>query len=164
MTATQVKVASRQERFGSLERTLVLIKPDAVQRGLIGKILSRFEDRGIAIIGMKLMTLDTERAGRHYEAHQGKPFYESLVNYMTSAPIVALALEGVNAITTVRTMMGATNPAEAAPGTMRGDFAQRVDCNIVHGSDSPAAAERELGIFFDEQEILGHDPSFTHWV
>lgn len=162
MTATQTKPMARKDRFQNLQRTLVLVKPDAVNRGLIGRILGRFEDRGLAVLGLKMLHMDAERAGKLYEPHVGKPFYEPLVKYMTSGPIVALCLEGVQAISVVRKMLGATNPAEAEPGTIRGDFAQRVDFNCVHGSDSPESAARELPIFFGGAEIVEHDPAHTH--
>lgn len=163
-TQTQNAVAPRNERFQNLQQTLVLVKPDSVQRGLIGEIVGRFERRGLAVKGLKLIHMDSARAGKLYAPHEGKPFYNDLVNYMTSGPIVALCLEGVNAIPIVRNMMGATNPAEAAPGTIRGDFAQRLDNNCVHGSDAPESAARELPIFFDAGEIVDHDPSYTHRV
>lgn len=164
MSATQTAhaIAPRSERFKDLQKTLVLVKPDAVTRGLIGNIVGRFETRGLAIKGLKLIQMDDKLAGNLYAPHEGKPFYNDLVSYMTSGPIVALCLEGVNAISIVRTMMGATNPVEAAPGTIRGDFAQRLDCNCVHGSDSPESASRELPIFFGEGEILDYDPCHTH--
>ena len=164
MSATQTAnaIKPRAERFNDLQQTLVLVKPDSVTRGLIGNIVGRFEARGLAIKGMKLIQMDTGLAGKLYAPHEGKPFYNDLMEYMTSGPIVCLCLEGSNAIPIVRTMMGATNPKEAAPGTIRGDFAQRMDCNCVHGSDSPESAARELPIFFGEGEILSYDPCFTH--
>ena len=164
MTATQTHTKARHERITNLGQTLVLIKPDAVQRGLIGQIVARFEARGIALVGLKLIHMDTARAAKLYEPHVGRPFYDGLVSYMTSGPIVAIALEGPNVIPVVRKMMGATNPTEAEPGTIRGDFAQRIDFNIVHGSDSPENAAREIPIFFDKAEIVAHDPSFSHWI
>jgi nucleoside-diphosphate kinase len=160
----KAQTKSRQERFPQLQRTLVLVKPDAVQRGLIGNIISRFESRGLTIVGLKLIHMDKARAAKLYEPHLGRPFYDPLVSYMTSGPIVALSLEGVNAIPVVRKMMGATNPSEAEPGTIRGDFAQRVDFNCVHGSDSPENAQREIPIFFEAAELVGHDPSYTFWL
>ncbi len=160
-TKTQISIESRQERFKDLQKTLVLVKPDAVARGLVGEIVGRFERRGLVLKGLKLIHMNADRAGKLYAPHEGKPFYNDLVSYMTSGPIVALCLEGVNAISVVRTMMGATNPVEAAPGTIRGDFAQRLDANCVHGSDSPESAERELPIFFDAHEVVDYDPSHT---
>jgi nucleoside-diphosphate kinase len=148
----------------AVERTLVLIKPDAVGRGLIGRIIARFEERGFQIAGMKLMRMDEALAARHYEAHVDKPFYPPLVKFMTSGPLVALAVQGDNAVASVRKMMGATNPAAAEPGTIRGDFCQRVDYNCVHGSDSPEAAVREVGIFFDGKELIDYEANFTRWI
>lgn len=163
-TQTQPNIKARDQRFNALQRTLVLIKPDAVQRGLVGQIVARFEARGITLAGLKLMKMDGGRAGKLYEPHVGKGFYEGLVSYMTSGPIVALCLEGAEAITVVRKMMGATNPSTAEPGTIRGDFAQRVDFNIVHGSDSPENAAREIPIFFNNDELVSHDPSYTFFL
>jgi len=163
-TQTQPNIKSRDQRFTNLQRTLVLIKPDAVQRGLVGQIVGRFEARGINLVGLKLVQLDAQKAAKLYEPHVGRPFYEGLVSYMTSGPIVALCLEGVDTITVVRKMMGATKPSEAEPGTIRGDFAQRVDFNIVHGSDAPESAARELPIFFSNEELVSHDPSYTFFL
>lgn len=163
-TQTQPNIKARDQRFNALQRTLLLIKPDAVQRGLVGQIVHRFEQRGLNLVGLKLLQLTSERAAKLYEPHLGRPFYEGLVNYMTSGPIVALCLEGVDTITVVRKMMGATKPNEAEPGTIRGDFAQRVDFNIVHGSDSPESAARELPIFFSNEELVSHDPSYTFYL
>lgn len=163
-TQLQPQVKSRNERFSALQRTLVLIKPDAVQRGFVGNIVNRFEQRGLALCGLKLLHMDNARAAKLYEPHVGRPFYDGLVAYMTSGPIVALCLEGAEAITIVRKMMGATKPAEAEPGTIRGDFAQRVDFNCVHGSDSPENAARELPIFFDAAEMVSHDPAYTYFL
>ncbi|WP_448589262.1 nucleoside-diphosphate kinase [Thermodesulfobium sp.] len=140
-----------------MERTLVLIKPDAVKRQLTSKILSRFEDKGLKIVGLKLMQLSRENAIKHYEEHQKKPFFESLVSFITSGPIVAIVLEGKDAVTVVRTMMGTTNPRDAAPGTIRGDFAMDLGRNVIHGSDSVYSAEREIKIFFEEDEVLDYE-------
>lgn len=130
-------------------RTLVLLKPDAVERGLVGTILSRFEDKGLIIVGMEMRTLDSAILERHYEEHVGKGFYAELVAFMARGPVVSLALEGpVDTWEIVRTMMGATNPAKAAPGTIRGDLGTLFTENLVHGSDSAESAARELGIFF----------------
>lgn len=146
------------------QRTLILIKPDTVQRGLAGQLISRLEAKGMALIGARLLKMDAARAGRLYEPHLGKPFYDGLVKYMTSGPIIALCVEGHNAIEQVRTLMGATDPSKAAPGTIRGDWGQRVDNNCVHGSDSPESAARELPIFFEAHEMVEYEPSFTTWV
>ena len=132
----------------AVERTLVLIKPDAVQRGLAGEILARFEQRGLQIRDARFVQVDRELAERHYAEHVEKPFFGELVEFITSAPTLALALEGESAISVVRTTMGATNPTDAAPGTIRGDLALAMPDNLVHGSDSPESAERELGLWF----------------
>ena len=131
-----------------MERTLILLKPDAVQRGLVGQILSRFEQKGLAIVAMKFMKITPELAAKHYEAHKERKFYPGLVKFMTSSPVVALALEGIDAVKICRAMMGATFGADATPGTIRGDFGVSRSYNLVHGSDSPEAATRELGLFF----------------
>ena len=136
-----------------MERTLVLIKPDAVQRGLVGRILDRFEQRGLSIRAAKLLTVDRDLAGRHYAEHSEKPFFGELVEFITSAPTLALVLEGEGAIAVVRTTMGATNPANAAPGTVRGDLALSMPDNLVHGSDSPESAEREVALWFAADEL-----------
>ena len=138
-----------------METTLVLLKPDAVRRGLIAEILGRFERRGFRLRGMRLLQLDRETAGRHYEEHREKPFFGELVDFITGGPLVAIALAGPEAVATVRAMMGATNPLQSAPGTIRGDLALILTENAVHGSDSPASAERELGIFFPEGLVGG---------
>lgn len=136
-----------------MERTFVAIKPDAVQRGLIGEIIQRFEKKGFKIIGMKMIHVDLDLAERHYAEHKGKPFYDNLIQFITSGPIVAMVLQGVNVVSLVRNMMGATNPQDAAPGTIRSDFAQITERNVVHGSDSIGSAKREIALFFDESEI-----------
>jgi nucleoside-diphosphate kinase len=146
-----------------MERTLILLKPDAVQRGLCGTLLSRFEEKGLKIVAMKFMKITPDLAGKHYEAHKERPFYPGLVKFMTCSPVVALALEGNNAIKICRTLMGATNSAEAAPGTMRGDFGVSRSYNLVHGSDSPEAASRELSLFFPEG-IVSWDSAAWNWA
>ena len=130
------------------ERTLVLVKPDGVARGLVGEVLGRIERRGYAIVALELRTLTPELAGRHYAEHRGKPFFDELVTFITSAPLVAAVIEGPDVIEAWRTMMGATNPIKSAPGTIRGDLATVMAENISHGSDSPESAAREIGIFF----------------
>jgi nucleoside-diphosphate kinase len=147
-----------------LERTLVIIKPDAVQRGLIGEIIARFERRGLRIGGMKLMQIDEPLARRHYAVHEGKPFYEPLIRYITSSPVVVMVLEGNGAIDIVRRTMGATNPAEAAPGTIRADFGLEIGRNLVHGSDGPETAAFELPLFFAEDEILSYNRDTDRWI
>jgi len=146
-----------------MERTLILLKPDAVQRGLVGKVLSRFEEKGLKIVAMKLMKITPELAAKHYEAHKERKFYPGLVKFMTSSPVVALALEGIDAIKITRTLMGATFGADAAPGTIRGDYGVSRSYNLVHGSDSPEAATRELGLFFPEG-IVGYDYAAFGWI
>jgi nucleoside-diphosphate kinase len=133
------------------ERTLVLVKPDAVRRALTGEIVSRFERRGLEIRAARLLTVDRSLAEDHYGEHTEKPFFEELVNFITSGPTMALVLEGVGAIKAVRTTMGATNPADAAPGTIRGDLSLSMPDNLVHGSDSPESAEREIGLWFPDE-------------
>ena len=131
------------------DRTLVLCKPDAVERKLVGEIVGRFERRGLTIVAMELRTIDADLAGRHYEEHQGKPFYDDLVAFITRGPLVAMVVEGDdNTWQVVRTMMGATKPSEAAPGTIRGDLALETTENLVHGSDGPESAAREIALFF----------------
>jgi nucleoside-diphosphate kinase len=137
-----------------MERTFVAIKPDAVQRGLIGEIINRLERKGFKLVGMKLMHVSREMAETHYAEHKSKPFFGGLVDFMTSGPIVAMAWEGQNAVASIRTVMGATNPKDSAPGTIRGDFAVDLGRNVIHGSDSVESAERELGIFFQKDELL----------
>jgi nucleoside-diphosphate kinase len=137
-----------------LERTFVMIKPDAFSRRLSGEILSRFERRGFAIRGMKLLRVTQEQAAQHYAEHEGKPFYPELVEFITSGPVVAMVIEGPAAVSTVRTMMGATNPLDSAPGTIRGDYALEIGENAVHGSDSVDSAEREIPIYFSDADLV----------
>jgi nucleoside-diphosphate kinase len=137
-----------------MQRTFVAVKPDAVQRGLVGEIIQRFEKKGFKIIGLKILQLDRQTAEKHYEEHKDKPFFAKLVNFIISGPVVAMVLEGVNAVEVVRKLIGATNPANADPGTIRADFAHTMERNVVHGSDSPESAEREIAIFFDESELV----------
>ena len=146
-----------------MERTLILFKPDALQRGLAGKILTRFEEKGLKIVGMKLMQMSQELAAEHYAAHKERPFYAGLVRFMTSRPIVALALEGIGAVAICRKMMGKTFGCDAEPGTIRGDFGMSRSYNLIHGSDSPEAAERELGLFFPEG-IVAYDLDAFCWT
>jgi nucleoside-diphosphate kinase len=146
------------------ERTLVLIKPDGVQRQLIGRILARYEERGLKVVGLKLVQTSRDLAERHYAAHSERPFFGGLVEFITSSPLVALALEGPNAIAVVRAINGATRPHEAAPGTIRGDFALETAQNIVHASDGPEAAVTELGLWFEPTELMDYDRSVDRWV
>jgi len=136
------------------ERTFAMVKPDGVRRNLAGTLIKRIEDRGFRIVGLKLMQISRETAEQHYGEHEGKPFFNGLVDFITGGPVVAMVLEGENAILEWRKMMGATNPKDAAPGTVRGDFALTIDENVAHGSDAPATAEREIGIFFSTAELL----------
>ena len=147
-----------------MERTLVIIKPDAVQRGLIGEIIIRFERRGLRIAGLKMIHIDKALARRHYAVHEGKPFYEPLIEYITSSPVVVMVLEGNDAIEVVRHTMGATNPAEAAPGTIRADFSLEIGRNLVHGSDGPETAAFEIPLFFTEDEILSYGRENDRWI
>ena len=146
------------------ERTLVLLKPDTVQRGIAGKVISRLEDRGLKIVGMKLMRMDLDIAKRHYAEHVEKPFFKGLSEFMMSRPLVALAIEGKNVVEVVRATVGATNPQAAAPGTIRGDMAQDIGRNLIHGSDSDEAAARELAIFFSDDELFDYDRESDVWV
>ncbi len=138
----------------ALERTYAMVKPDGVKRGLTGEVIRRIEQKGFKIVGLKLLTISRETAETHYGEHKGKPFFEGLVSFITSGPVVAMVLEGENAILEWRKMMGATNPKDAAPGTIRGDLATILDENVAHGSDAPETAEREIGIFFKPEELL----------
>jgi nucleoside-diphosphate kinase len=147
-----------------LERTLVIIKPDAVQRGLIGEIVTRFERRGLRIAALKLIHIDEALARRHYAIHEGKPFYEPLIRYITSSPVVVMVLEGNDAIEIVRRTMGATNPTEATPGTIRADFGLEIGRNLVHGSDGPETAAFEMPLFFSEDEILSYRRDTDRWI
>ena len=137
-----------------LERTFVMIKPDAFQRRLSGEILGRIERRGFTLRGLKLLRVSPEQANQHYAEHEGKPFFGELVEFIASGPVIAMVVEGPAAVSTVRTMMGATNPLDSAPGTLRGDFALEIGQNIVHGSDSPDSAAREIAIYFREDELV----------
>jgi nucleoside-diphosphate kinase len=136
------------------ERTLFMVKPDGVARGLVGEILSRIERRGLSIRGMRLLRVTQDQAAEHYAEHSEKPFYPGLVEFITSGPVVAMVIEGDAAVATVRGMMGATNPLDSAPGTIRGDYALEIGENIVHGSDSPASGEREIAIYFSEPDLV----------
>jgi nucleoside-diphosphate kinase len=147
-----------------METTLIILKPDAVQRGLMGRILSRFEDKGLQVVGCKLMQISQQLAATHYEAHKTKGFYPGLVKFMTSAPVLVLAVRGNGAITIARNMMGATFGSKANPGTIRGDFGVSNSFNLIHGSDSPEAAERELKLFFGAGEVLTFERAIDKWV
>lgn len=146
------------------EQTFVMIKPDGVQRGLIGNIIHRFEKKGIKLIAMKLVSVSKDLAEKHYGVHKGKPFFEPTVKYITSSPVVAMVLEGENAIEIVRKMMGKTNPSEAAPGTIRGDYGQFIGRNIVHGSDGPDTAEFEINLWFSKEELTSYTRIDETWL
>lgn len=146
------------------ERTLVLIKPDGVQRLLVGRIVERYEQRGLKLVGMKLMRADRELAEKHYAVHRERPFYPGLVDFITSGPLVALVLEGPNAIAVTRTINGATRPHEAASGTVRGDLALETAQNLVHASDGPETAEHEVGLWFRPDELLDYGREIDRWV
>jgi nucleoside-diphosphate kinase len=146
------------------ERTLVLIKPDGVQRLLVGRILGRFEERGLKLAGLKLVQVDRSLAERHYAVHREKPFFAGLVDFITSSPLVAAVLEGPSAIAVVRTMVGATRPHEAAPGTVRGDFALETAQNLVHASDGPETAAAELALWFAPAELAAYDREIDRWA
>ena len=147
-----------------MERTLIILKPDAVQRGLCGEIISRFEKKGLQLAGLKFMTIAQATAEKHYEAHKARPFYAGLVQFMTSSPVVVLALEGKDAVLIARNMMGATFGSKAAPGTIRGDFGVSNAFNLIHGSDSPEAAAKEIELFFQKGEIVDWKPTIQAWV
>ena len=147
-----------------MEQTLVLVKPDGVQRGLIGEVIGRLERRGLKLVGMKLMQVDEALARRHYGEHVDRPFFPGLVGFITSGPVVAMAWEANNAVEIVRNSMGPTNPATAAPGSIRGDLGVDIGRNLIHGSDSPESAERELALFFQPGEILTYDRATDPWI
>ncbi|MGD9963490.1 MAG: nucleoside-diphosphate kinase [Thermoplasmata archaeon] len=147
-----------------MEKTFVMVKPDGVQRGLVGRIVQRFEDRGVKVVAMKMMRIPRELAERHYAEHMGKGFYEPLLSYITSGPVVCMVLEGENCVAASRVMMGKTNPQDAAPGTIRGDFSQVTGRNIIHGSDSPESAKREIKLFFNDYEIQKYDQANEAWL
>jgi nucleoside-diphosphate kinase len=147
-----------------MERTLIILKPDAVQRGLSGEIITRFEKKGLQIVGMKMMRITPELAEKHYEPHKGKPFYPGLVKFMTSSPVVILALEGKDAIAISRKMMGATFGSKAEPGTIRGDYGVSNSFNLIHGSDAPESAQHELALWFKSGELVDWTPAVQPWV
>ena len=146
------------------EKTLVLVKPDGVQRGLVGDILSRFEHKGLKVIALKMLQVTKEMAENHYGEHQGKPFFGGLIEFITAAPLVAIVVEGNNAISVIRKMVGATNPQDAAPGTIRHDFGMHMGRNLIHASDSTESAEKEIGLFFDKNQIIDWKKDVDYWV
>ncbi len=147
-----------------MERTLLIVKPDGVARGLIGEVISRIERRGLKIVGLKMVRVSRELAERHYQEHREKPFFSELVSYITSAPVVVAVVEGADAVRVVRRMVGATSPAEAEPGSIRGDLAMDIGRNVVHASDSPESAKREVELFFSPGEILSYRRADEPWV
>jgi len=147
-----------------MERTYLMLKPDAVQRGLMGEIVSRFEKKGLRLVAMKFMRIPKATAEKHYGEHKGKKFYDSLISYITSGPVLAMVWEGDDAVAVCRSMMGKTNPKESAPGTIRGDFGMQTGMNIIHGSDSPESAQREISIFFSPGELIEYDRTVEQWI
>jgi nucleoside-diphosphate kinase len=147
-----------------VERTLILLKPDAVQRGLVGPLVARFEQRGLKLVGLKLVQVSHALARQHYAVHEGKPFFAGLIDYITSGPVVALAVEGPNAIAVVRATVGATRPHEAAPGSIRADFGLTVGRNLVHASDGPATAAQELALWFVPAELVDYGRDVDRWI
>ena len=147
-----------------MQRTLVLVKPDGVQRGLIGRIVARLEQRGLKLVAMKMMRISRELAGRHYAEHRGKPFYDGLIAFITSGPVVAMIWEGREAVTVVRSVMGSTDPLKAAPGTIRGDLALDLGMNLIHGSDSVDRAESEMALFFSADELHDYERTADRWI
>ncbi|MEB3280895.1 MAG: nucleoside-diphosphate kinase [Lyngbya sp.] len=147
-----------------MERTFIAIKPDGVQRRLVGEIISRFEDKGFTLVGLKLMSVSRELAENHYDVHKGKPFFDGLVKFITSGPLVAMVWEGDGVVAAARKMIGATNPLTAEPGTIRGDFAVSIGRNLIHGSDAVETAQREISLWFKEEELCAWEPSIMSWL
>jgi nucleoside-diphosphate kinase len=148
----------------AIEQTYVMVKPDGVQRGLCGEIVSRFEKKGLKIVAMKFMLIDKATAEVHYGEHKGKKFFDSLISFITSGPVLAMVMEGDNAVAVCRNLMGKTNPQESAPGTVRGDFGMVTGMNLIHGSDSITSAEREISIFFKPEELVSYERSADKWT
>jgi nucleoside-diphosphate kinase len=147
-----------------VERTLIIVKPDGVQRGLVGRVLSRLEDKGLRLAGLKLMQVSKELAERHYGEHREKPFFGDLVSFITSSPVVVGAVEGPGAVAITRALVGATNPAEAAAGTIRGDYAVSIGMNIIHASDAVDTGKREVALFFDDSELVEYSRDIEKWI
>lgn len=150
--------------MAKMERTFVMVKPDGVQRGLVGEVVGRLERRGLQLVGAKFMAVPRPLAEEHYAEHRERPFFGELVHFITSSPVFAMVWEGDGAISLARAMMGRTNPQDAAPGTIRGDFAISVGMNIIHGSDSPDSAAREIGLWFRPEEIIPYDRTLSRWI
>lgn len=148
----------------AIERTYLMVKPDGVQRGLVGEIVTRFEKKGLKLVAAKLMVIPKETAEKHYAEHKDKPFFPSLIAYITSGPVFAMVWEGENAVKVCRNLMGKTNPQESAPGTIRGDYCMVTGVNIIHGSDSPESAAREIGIFFGPEELVDYKRDADKWI
>ncbi|WP_096270460.1 nucleoside-diphosphate kinase [Paucisalibacillus globulus] len=147
-----------------MEKTFLMVKPDGVQRNLVGEVVNRFERKGFKLVGAKLMQITDELASEHYGEHKERPFFGELVDFITSGPVFAMVWEGENVINTAREMMGKTNPADAAPGTIRGDYGVTVGKNVIHGSDSPESAEREINLFFDQKELVSYEKQDSAWI
>ncbi|MDP4083880.1 MAG: nucleoside-diphosphate kinase [Bacillota bacterium] len=147
-----------------MEKTFLMVKPDGVQRGLVSDIVARFERKGFQLVGAKLMRISEELASEHYAEHKERPFFGELVEFITSGPVFAMVWQGENVVTTARQMMGSTNPKDAAPGTIRGDFGLTLGKNVIHGSDSTASAEREISLFFKEAELVEYSRSINEWI
>jgi nucleoside-diphosphate kinase len=148
----------------TMEKTLILLKPNTLQRRLCGEIISRLERKGLKLVAVKLLSVDRSLASRHYQEHEGKPFYEELLAMITAAPVLALVAEGEQAVAVVRALCGATDPGQALPGTIRGDYGMSITQNIIHASDSPASAEREIDLFFTDREIIAYPSALDPWI
>lgn len=147
-----------------MERTFIAVKPDGVQRGIVGEIIRRFESKGFTLVGLKLMQVSRELAEQHYDIHKDKPFFAGLVDFIVSGPVVAMVWEGDGVIAAARKLIGATNPLTAEPGTIRGDHGVSIGRNIIHGSDAPETAQREIGLWFKDAELVGWQPTITPWL
>ncbi len=147
-----------------MEQSFVMLKPDAVQRKISGQIISRFENKGLTLIAMKMLHISEELAQKHYGIHKGKPFYNSLIDFITSSPVIATVWEGENAIKTIRNLVGSTNPQEATPGSIRGDFALNMTFNMIHASDAPDTAKSEIALFFNQDELQTYSPIINKWL
>ncbi len=147
-----------------MEKSFVMFKPDAVQRKKVGQIISRFENKGLTLLAMKMIHIDEPLARKHYAVHEGKPFYEFLIQFMTASPVIASVWEGKNAIDIIRHIVGATDPLEAEPGSVRGDYALNITYNLIHASDSPETADKEIQLFFKNEEILSYTPVLNEWI
>ena len=147
-----------------MERTFIAIKPDGVQRGLVGQIISRFETKGFTLVGLKIMTVTKELAEKHYDVHKDKPFFRSLIEFITSGPVVAMVWEGEGVVASARKIIGATNPLTAEPGTIRGDYGISVGRNLIHGSDAIETAKNEISLWFKEEELVSWEPTLTSWI